>query len=124
MDAGVPDSVAHVFRSHGHHAILYREALPESVPDDVVGATALANDAVLVVVDADYKRLAKRFGVSHGSLRFARLNLIWLCCNEVLASKRLEQAIGLIEHEWLVSDVKASRRLWIDVAPHFLRSNR
>ena len=98
--------------------------LPEKVPDEVVGATALANNAILIAVDPDFKRLAQRFGISRGSDRFAQLNLIWLCCDEVMAAKRLEQAMSLIEHEWSVSGAKRARRLWVDVAPHFLRSNR
>jgi predicted nuclease of predicted toxin-antitoxin system len=124
LDAGVPDSVASVFRKHGHTAILHREALPEKSTDAVVCATALANDAILVAIDGDMKTFAKRFGISQGSTRFARLSIIRLCCNEVLASKRLEHAMSFIEHEWSVSEEKAARRLWVEIGPHFLRSNR
>lgn len=124
LDAGVPDSVAEVFHKHGHVAILHREALPEKSTDAVVCATALANDAILVAIDGDMKTFAKRFGISHGSSRFAKLNIIRLCCNEVLASKRLDQAMTFIEHEWQVSEEKTARRLWVEIGPHFLRTNR
>lgn len=124
LDAGVPDSVADIFRKHSHLAILHREALPEKSTDAVVCATAMANDAILVAIDGDMKTFAKRFGISQGSTRFARLNIIRLCCNEVLASKRLDHAMTFIEHEWSVSEEKTARRLWIEVGPHFLRSNR
>lgn len=124
LDAGVPDSVANVFKSSGHTAILHREALLEKTPDDVVCATALANDAILVAIDADMKGLAKRFGISSGSDRFARLSIIRICCNEVLASKRLDQAMSFVEHEWTISAEKVARRLWVDIGPHWLRSNR
>jgi predicted nuclease of predicted toxin-antitoxin system len=124
LDAGVPDSIAEVFQKHGHIAILHREALPEKSTDSVVCATALANDAILVAIDGDMKTIAKRFGISHGSDRFARLSIIRLCCNEVMAAKRLEQAMSFIEHEWAVSEEKAARKLWIEIGPHFLRSNR
>jgi predicted nuclease of predicted toxin-antitoxin system len=63
----VPDSVARVFRDNGHHTILYREVLPERMPDDAVCTTALLNDAILVAIDPDMKQFAKRFGISHGS---------------------------------------------------------
>jgi predicted nuclease of predicted toxin-antitoxin system len=124
LDAGVPDSVADVFRKYGHFSILHREALAEKSTDAVVCAAALANDAILVAIDGDMKTFAKRFGVSHSSDRFARLNIIRLCCNEVLASKRLDQAMTFIEHEWSVSEAKTARRLWVEIGPHFLRSYR
>lgn len=124
MDAGVPDSVGQVFSDNGHLVIYHREALPEKTSDSVVCATALANDAILVAIDGDMKQFPKRFGISGGSDRFARLNIIRICCDEVLASKRLEQAMSLIEHEWSVSEKKVARRLWIDIAPHHLKSNR
>jgi predicted nuclease of predicted toxin-antitoxin system len=124
LDAGVPDSVAEVLREFGHHVILCREVLPERAPDDVVCATALANDAILVAIDGDMKRLAKRFGVSNSSERFKRLSIIRLCCNELLAAKRLRQAMTFVEHEWTISEEKVARRLWVDIGPHFLRSNR
>jgi predicted nuclease of predicted toxin-antitoxin system len=121
---GVPDSVAVVFRNHGHEAILHRDALPERTSDLVVCATALANQAILVAIDADMKTFAKRFGISHGSERFARLNLIRICCNEVLAAKRLEQAMSFIINEWAVSNGKVARRLWVEIGPHSLKTNR
>jgi predicted nuclease of predicted toxin-antitoxin system len=124
LDAGVPDSVGSVFAKHGHEVIYYRDALPEKVADDVVCSTALANDAILVAMDADMKQFAKRFGISQGSTRFDRLNLIRLCCSEVLAAKRADQAMSLIEHEWNFTGEKASRRLWVEIGPHHLRTNR
>jgi hypothetical protein len=86
--------------------------------------TGSANMRVLVAIDGDMKQLAKRFGISSGSERFKRLSILRLCCNEVLAAKRLQQAMTLIEHEWNISKEKAARRLWVDIGPHFLRSNR
>jgi hypothetical protein len=98
--------------------------LPERIDDDVVCTTALANDAILLAIDPDMKRFPKRYGISHGSPRYANLSLIWIGCNEVLAAKRLEQAMSLIEHEWKVSDEKAARRLWIEIGPHHIRTYR
>ncbi|MHC2619420.1 hypothetical protein ACVIW2_001452 [Bradyrhizobium huanghuaihaiense] len=113
-----------MFRGRGHFVILYREALPERIDDDVVCSTALANDAILLAIDPDMKRFPKRYGISHGSTRYAKLSLIWVGCNEVLAAKRIEQAMSLIEHEWKNSDEKASRRLWIEIGPHSIKTNR
>jgi predicted nuclease of predicted toxin-antitoxin system len=113
-----------MFRASGHHVILHREVLAEKTADDVVAATALANAAILLAIDPDMKRFPKRFGISQGSTRFEKLSLIWVCCNETMAAKRLQQAMSLIEHEWNVSEEKTARRLWIEVGPHHLRSNR
>jgi predicted nuclease of predicted toxin-antitoxin system len=124
LDAGVPDSVGIALANRGHEVIRHRDVLPEKTPDPVVAATALANDAVLVAIDHDMTQLAQRYGVKSPTDRFARLNLILICCNEVLASKRLEHAISLIEHEWELSQQKASRRMWIEIGPHYIRTNR
>ena len=98
--------------------------LGEKIDDDVVCTTALANDAILLAIDPDMKAFPKRYGISKGSPRYSRLSLIWIGCNEVLAAKRLEQAMTLIEHEWKISEEKAARRLWIEISPHHIRTMR
>lgn len=90
----------------------------------MVCTAALANDAILVAIDPDMKSFPKRYGISHGSPRYARLNLIWLGCNEVLAVERIKQAMTLIEHERKISDEKVARRLWVEIGPHHIRTNR
>jgi len=108
----------------GHVAILHRDALVEAAPDEVVCATALRNEAILIAMDADMQQLAKQYGVTPKGDRFQRLSIIRLCCKETIASKRLKQAMTLIEHEWQFSQVKAARRLWIDVGPHSIKTYR
>jgi hypothetical protein len=74
------------------------------------------------------KQFPRRFGISRtgssGDDRFARLSIIRLCCLETLAAKRLDQAMTFVEHEWVVSEDKVARRLWVEIGPHHLRSNR
>jgi predicted nuclease of predicted toxin-antitoxin system len=115
LDAGVPDSIGDVFKSHGYHVILHRDVLGEKVPDEVVCAIALRNDAAFVAIDGDVNRLAKRYGVTPKGDRFADLSVIHLCCNEVLAPKRLEQCMSLIKHEWEFTIAHPKRRMWIDI---------
>jgi hypothetical protein len=110
--------VGNIFRNHGHAVILHREALPEKSTDAVVCATALA---ILVAIDGDMKTFAKRFGISQGSTRFARLNIVRLCCNEVMSAKRLEQAMSFVEHEWAISEKKKASRLWVEIGPHSVK---
>lgn len=124
LDASVPDSVGRAFTENGHTVIYHREVLPEGVPDELVCVTALNNNAVLVAIDSDMKRLAWRYGTSPENARFKHLNLVRLGCNPVLAAKRIEQAISLIEHEWAFKGEKTARRLWVDVEPHAIRRHR
>ena len=113
-----------VFSKRGHTVILHREVLVEATPDEVVCAAALVNDAILVALDNDMARIVKRYGNTPGDTRFARLSLIRIGCNGILGAQRTEQAMGLIEHEWTFCKEKAARRMWIDVAPHFIRTHR
>lgn len=124
LDAGVPDSVGHVLAEGGHEVIFYRDVLPERTPDPVVARTAIANGAILVAIDNDMRHIAKRYGVAAQKGPFAQLNLIHICCDEVMASKRLKQAMTFIELEWNVSNEHAARRMWVDIGPHFLKTNR
>ncbi len=124
LDAGVPDSVGAVFAKNGHEVLHHREFLPEKTVDKLVCVQALKLDAILVGIDRDMKNFPTRFGVRPNSDRFKRLSIIRLCCNEILAGKRLQQAMTLIEHEWSVSEEKVARRLWVDVGPHHIRTNR
>jgi hypothetical protein len=41
-----------------------------------------------------------------------------LSCNPVMATKRIEQAMSFIEHEWEFACRKRARRLWIDIGSH------
>jgi hypothetical protein len=124
LDAGVPDSVGVVFSKNEHDVFYYRDYLPEKVADKHVCAQALTLGATLVGIDRDLKQFPTRFGVSQNSDRFKKLSIIRLCCNETLANKRLQQAMTLIEHEWAVSGEGAVHRLWVDVGPHHMRTNR
>jgi hypothetical protein len=119
-----PIPLVPVFTRNGHEVLYHRDFLPEKTVDKHVCAQSLQLEAILVGIDRDMKQFPTRFGVSPNSDRFRGLSIIRLCCNETLASKRLEQAMTLIEHEWGVSTEKVGRRLWVDVGPHHIRTNR
>jgi len=124
LDAGVPDSVGRVLLECGHEPIYHRDALPDRTPDAVVAATALANNAILVAIDKDMKQIAQRYGMTPRNNRFDRLSLIRICCDEVMASKRVEHAMSFLELEWAFRSEKAARRMWIEIGPHYLKTNR
>jgi predicted nuclease of predicted toxin-antitoxin system len=124
LDAGVPDSVGRVLTAFGHSPIYHRDALSDRPPDTVVATTALANDAILVAIDKDMKQIAQRYGMTPRNTRFERLSLIQICCDEVLASKRIEHAMSFLEHEWAFKLEKSARRMWVEIGPHNLKTNR
>lgn len=127
LDAGVPESVARALEGVGHEVIRHRDVLPERTKDDVVCATALHNEAILVAVDRDMNRLAKRYGVTAQSSRggrFDKLSGLCLVLPETQAAHRVRHAMSLIEHEWDVTAQKVGRRLWIELAAHRIVSHR
>lgn len=97
--------------------------LPEKAPDQVVCATAIANDAILIAIDGDMRRMTKRYGAA-STPRFENLNLIHLMLPEPHAKSRMEQAMELIELEWAFTVAKAARRLWVEIAQHHIRTYR
>jgi hypothetical protein len=122
LDEGVPVAVGKTFIEHGHEVIFLEEAIKRGSPDTLVCAVAEANDAILVAFDNDMKHLAQRHGVAGG--RFKRLSLIRFGCPEPMAAQRLGEAMSFIEHEWVVGDKKAARRLFIEIGTHVLRTWR
>jgi predicted nuclease of predicted toxin-antitoxin system len=126
LDEGTPVPVADPFVRNGHRVIHFHEVLTrgEGVKDAVVAAMAIQNNAALIAVDPDLTRLVRRFGSSPGNDRFKSLNLIWLSCGPVMATKRIEQAMSFIEHEWEFACRKRARRLWIDIGQHRMTSYR
>lgn len=124
MDAGVPDQVGETLRELGHTVILHRELLAEGSPDDLVCATALLNNAILAAIDKDMRRAARRFGKKLSEDRFKSLDLLLFVCSPVQSSNRLKNCASLLDHEWNYANLKLSRRLWIEVGPHHLRTNR
>jgi hypothetical protein len=85
---------------------------------------AIQNDAALIAVDPDMKRLMKRYGSTADSARFKSLNLILLSCNPAMATKRIGQAMTFIEHEWEFACKKQARRLWVDIGAHRMATYR
>ena len=55
---------------------------------------------------------------------FARLSLIRLWREEILAAKWLAHAISFAEHEWRFRSKEAARRLWVDVGVPLLKRYR
>lgn len=74
VDQCVPDSVGRTLREAGYETILLREKIATNSPDTLVAAIAEANNAILVTMDSDFKKIASQYGI--GQSRFRKLSLI------------------------------------------------
>lgn len=122
LDASAPESVALAIEKAGHQAIRHNDVLAEGASDVVVCETAMKNSAILVTVDTDMKRLTRRFKPEID--RFKKLSVIHLGCNAVMASKRMEQALTLVAHEFDLSCKKAASRVWMQITNHHFTTFR
>jgi len=98
--------------------------LAQGTPDKLVCAAAIANEAILVAVDGDMKQLTHRYGTAPQHARFKSLHLIRIGCNGPMAVARAEQAMELLEAEWLFTQAKPSRRMWVDISNHYIKTHR
>jgi len=123
IDQNVPDSVGVFLAGRGFETILLRERIPKESPDTLVAAVAETNSAILVTFDSDFKALVSRIAIGHR--RFTRLSLIrFEKCRESLASKRIEAAFTLIEHEWAIGNGERDRRMFIVITNQTIRTHR
>lgn len=122
LDEGVPDSVGHVFMAAGHEVAFLNKTMARGSSDPLVCVIADINDAILVALDGDMKRIAQGQGI--GSRRFLKLGLIKLSCYEPDAAKRVEEAMSLIEHEWNFSAGKEGRRIFVEILDTVIRTVR
>lgn len=122
LDEGVPQSVGRTFADAGHEIIFFHEAAIPGSPDQIVASVSEANNAVLVALDGDMRRIAQRRGI--GGARYRRLSLIKLSCRETRAAARVAAAMSLIEHEWALAADKSDRRIFIEISDNFIRTTR
>lgn len=125
VDQCVPESVAKTLENHGHEAIRLRERIAPDSPDTLVAAVSEANDAILVTMDGDFRKIASSHGV--GSRRYRRLSLLrFERCRESRAARRLEEAMSLIQHEWKAGERRGSsdRRMYVVITDSTIRTHR
>ena len=122
LDEGVPDSVGHAFLEAGHQVGFLNKSLARGSPDHLVCAIADINDAILVALDGDMKRIAQSYGI--GARTYLKMGLIKLSCFEPEAAQRVRAAMSLIEHEWNVSEGSTGRRIFVEISDKVMRSHR
>jgi predicted nuclease of predicted toxin-antitoxin system len=123
LDEGVPDSVGQVFMASGHQvAFLNKQPAARGSSDPVVCVMADINEAILVALDGDMKRIAQGHGM--GGRAFLKLGLIKLSCYEPDAARRVKEAMSLIEHEWMVTEGRSGRRIFVEIMDTVIRTVR
>lgn len=122
LDEGVPVSVARTFEQSGYEAIRHGDVLAPGSDDFLVAKAAQVNEATLIAIDKDMKRIAGRYGMADS--KFERLNVIKIGCSEPLAAARIGQAMDLITLEWRYRCELRGRRLYIEIGPHWIRTYR
>ena len=122
LDEGAPRSVGLFFKENGHDVTYMQDEMARGSPDLLVSEVALRNNAILVAVDRDMKRIASRHGI--WSSRFRRLHLLQFLCLEPQAVHRLREALSLVEHEWEIAQRKVARRFWVEIGDSFIRTRR
>jgi predicted nuclease of predicted toxin-antitoxin system len=124
LDHCVPDSVADVFRTHGHKVVFLREWLPTDSPDALVAAVSENEGAVLVTVDGDFRRhVAPRIPIG-ARARFRKLSHIRLECPEPQAANRLKAAMSFIQAELTLALDRSDKRMILSIGINVLRSYR
>ena len=115
-------SVGQRFYDAGHHVICFNKATVPGSPDQLVCAVSEGNDAILVALDGDMRKIAQRRGV--GQRRFRYLSLIKLSYRETRAAERVREEMSLIEHEWQIASQKSDRSIFIEIGCDVIRTVR
>jgi hypothetical protein len=106
----------------GHQVAFLNKTMLRGSSDPLVCVIADINDAILVALDGDMKRIAQGYGV--GGRTFLKLGLIKLSCYEPDAAARVQAAMSLIEHEWMFTEGREGRRIFVEILDTVIRTVR
>jgi predicted nuclease of predicted toxin-antitoxin system len=118
-DQDVPESVGKHLSSAGHGVTRLRDCMPDDSADPVVAITCAVNGLVLITHDKDFRQASKRLQVTQREYR--KLHRIQLRCDEVNSAKRIEQALSLIESEWLLVEKSIEHQMVIEITDTSIR---
>lgn len=122
LDEGVPDSVGKIFQEFGHVVTYLNKTSARASTDHLVCKLADLDEAILVALDGDMKRIAQSHGVGAG--KYLKLGLIKLSCKEPNAANRVKSAMSLIEHEWSQGESNPHRRIFVEIGDLVIRTYR
>ena len=117
-DHNVPESVGDFLIRAGHQVTRLRHVMATRTSDPIIAVACSRSGHVLVSHDNDFRQIAKRLEITQRQYRNS-LHRIQLCCPEPNSSKRMEEALSLIESEWLL--VKADRPMVFEIGNQYIR---
>lgn len=101
-DQNVPDSVGNALVAAGHQLTRLRDVMDIESPDPVIAVACSRHGQVLVSHDTDFRDISRRLGITQRQYQNS-LHRIHLCCPEPSSAQRIEEALSLIEAEWLLT---------------------
>jgi predicted nuclease of predicted toxin-antitoxin system len=123
IDEDVPVSVGEFLADSGYGVARVFDIMPGA---DDAAVLALAENMRCVLVTKNkrhFNRLAPRES-SPTARRYHHAGVVYICCKEVLARKRIEHWIDLIEFEWARSRRFADTKVIIEMRETLLRIAR
>jgi predicted nuclease of predicted toxin-antitoxin system len=124
-DADVPDSVPDFLQGLGYEVIKLRHVMLQDSKDPVVAAACRENGLVLLTHNyRDFRKLSAELQMTRK--RMDSMHRIELRCSQVIARRRIEEELPLIEFQWANHDhdsdcgmrlVVNDNTVWIDRRP-------
>lgn len=121
-DQNVPNSVGDRLMEAGHQVTRLRDVMSPDTPDPVIYVACSQSGHVLLTHDNDFRKLAKRLGITQRQYRES-LHRIQLRCLEPESAGRVIEALKLIESEWRLAK-KARRPLVMEIHSGSIRTIR
>jgi len=122
-DADVPDSVGDFLLQAGHEVTRLRHVMLENSEDPVVATACREAGLVLVTHNyRDFRKISTDLQMTRG--RFDMLHRVELICSQVIARKRMEMELPLIESLWLAHPADAEFGIRIVVGDQVVRIDR
>jgi predicted nuclease of predicted toxin-antitoxin system len=99
-DQNVPDSVGQAIIDAGHELVRLRDVMDADTPDPIIAVACSRNGHVLVSHDNDFRQVSKRLKITQRQYQNT-LHRIQLRCLEPESAQRVQDAMTIIEAEWV-----------------------
>src|SRR6266699_3215802 len=120
-DHNVPESVAEYLLSVKHEVTRLRDVMSPDSSDPVIAVACSRHGQVLISHDNDFRQTAKRLRITQRQYQDS-LHRVLLRCDEPKSAKRIQQALTVIEREWI--DLEEGRAMVIEIGNQYIRINR
>ncbi len=121
-DHCVMESVCRLLERRGHEVIRLKDKLPIDAPDPVVARLSEAQEAILLTLDKDFKKIAPRIP-KNAKNRFKKLSRVQLECHPNM-EKRVLATLDLIEFEWEQAQKRSDKRLHMVIRKGSITTHR